>query len=54
MSAKNFRTLDVRSRQQWQNWLRAHHDSKSEIWLVFHKRHTVDKPVCANPNGEPL
>jgi uncharacterized protein YdeI (YjbR/CyaY-like superfamily) len=45
MSAKNLRTLDVRSRQQWRNWLRAHHDSESEIWLVFHKRHTAEKYI---------
>jgi uncharacterized protein YdeI (YjbR/CyaY-like superfamily) len=37
MSAKNLRTLDVRSRRQWRNWLREHHDSQSEIWLVFHR-----------------
>jgi uncharacterized protein YdeI (YjbR/CyaY-like superfamily) len=45
MSAKNLRTLDVRSRQQWRNWLGAHHDSESEMWLVFHKRHTAEKSI---------
>ena len=40
MSAKPIETLDVRSRQEWRKWLKEHHDSKSEIWLVFHKRHT--------------
>ena len=34
------RTLDVKSRQAWRNWLSKHHDSASEIWLIFHKRHT--------------
>ena len=34
------KTLDLRSRQKWREWLRKHHDSISEIWLVFHKRHT--------------
>jgi uncharacterized protein YdeI (YjbR/CyaY-like superfamily) len=43
MSAKDLSTLDVRSRQQWRSWLREHHDSESEIWLVFHKRHTAEK-----------
>ena len=33
-------TLDVRERQDWREWLEEHHDSMSEIWLVFHKRHT--------------
>lgn len=45
MSAKNVKTLDVRGRQEWRNWLRAHHDSESGIWLVFHKRHTADESV---------
>ena len=28
------------SRQEWRRWLQAHHDSESEVWLVFYKRHT--------------
>ncbi len=40
MSAKPIETLDVQSRQEWRKWLRKHCGSKSEIWLVFHKRHT--------------
>jgi uncharacterized protein YdeI (YjbR/CyaY-like superfamily) len=32
--------LDVRSRRAWRTWLEKHHTSSSEIWLVFHKRHT--------------
>ena len=33
-------TLDVRNRRDFRKWLKKHHDSCSEIWLVFHKRHT--------------
>ena len=40
MPAKPIETLDVRSRQKWRKWLKEHYDSKSEIWLVFHKVHT--------------
>ena len=40
MSAKKLKTLDVRTRPKWRDWLRKHHDSRSEVWLVFHKRHT--------------
>ena len=36
-------TLDVRKRPQWRKWLEGHHDSASEIWLVFHKRHTGEE-----------
>ena len=33
-------TVEVGSRKAWRKWLQGHHDSVSEIWLVFHKRHT--------------
>lgn len=29
--------LEVKSRGQWRDWLRRHHDSISEVWLVFRK-----------------
>ena len=25
---------------QWRDWLAEHHDSESEVWLIFHKLHT--------------
>lgn len=34
------KTLDVRTPEKWRSWLAEHHDSESEVWLVFHKRHT--------------
>ncbi len=40
MSAGSTETLAVGTRQQWRKWLKEHHSSKREIWLVFHKRHT--------------
>ena len=40
MSSKTIKTLDVRTRRQWRDWLREHHASEAEIWLVFPKRHT--------------
>src|SRR6266566_695475 len=53
---KTLRTLDVRTPEQWRKWLADHHDSQSEVWLVFHKRHTgrasiayedaVDEALC--------
>jgi uncharacterized protein YdeI (YjbR/CyaY-like superfamily) len=42
VAAKTFRTLDVRTREYWRNWLQEHHAVESEIWLVFHKRHTSE------------
>ncbi len=40
MPSKALRTVDVRGRHQWRKWLEAHHRSDSEVWLIFHKRHT--------------
>ncbi len=48
MSAKPIETVDVRDREHWRKWLREHFDSKSEIWLVFHKRHTGVESVGYN------
>ena len=42
-------TLDVRNRRDFRKWLKKHHDSSSEIWLVFHKRHTGESE-CVNSN----
>ncbi|HEV8131253.1 MAG TPA: hypothetical protein VGQ81_08365, partial [Acidobacteriota bacterium] len=40
MSGKPIKTLEVRNRREWRKWLNEYYDSQSEIWLVFHKRHT--------------
>jgi uncharacterized protein YdeI (YjbR/CyaY-like superfamily) len=34
------KTLLVRTLDQWRDWLAEHHASESEVWLIFHKRHT--------------
>ena len=34
------KTLLVRTLEQWRAWLTGHHASVSEVWLIFHKRHT--------------
>jgi len=39
-STKPMETVDVQNRAEWRKWLKEHFDSTSEIWLVFHKRHT--------------
>ena len=40
MPVKTVKTLEVKSRRKWRNWLSKHHQSNSEVWLVFNKRHT--------------
>ena len=32
--------LEVRTREQWRQWLAKHHGSSPGIWLVRHKQHT--------------
>jgi uncharacterized protein YdeI (YjbR/CyaY-like superfamily) len=34
------KTLLVRTVDQWRDWLAEHHDSESDVWLIFHKQHT--------------
>jgi uncharacterized protein YdeI (YjbR/CyaY-like superfamily) len=40
MPSKTLKTLDVKTCEEWRKWLAEHHDLESEVWLVFHKRHT--------------
>ena len=34
------KTFDAGTRERWRAWLAKHHASESEIWLIFHKKHT--------------
>jgi Methyltransferase domain len=34
------KTLLVRTVDEWRDWLAEPHASESEVWLIFHKRHT--------------
>ena len=34
------KTLFAATAGHWRKWLLEHHDSESEVWLVFYKRHT--------------
>ena len=33
------KTFLARTTKQWREWLAEHHDSESEVWLIFHKLH---------------
>ena len=52
MSRKAIKTLEVRTPQEWRHWLQDHHSSESEIWLVFHKRHTGLDGISYDPAVE--
>ena len=34
------KTFVAQTADQWRKWLEEHHDSESEVWLIFYKRHT--------------
>src|SRR3990172_10991561 len=34
------KTFLAQTVDQWRDWLAEHHDSASEVWLIFHKLHT--------------
>jgi uncharacterized protein YdeI (YjbR/CyaY-like superfamily) len=56
VSTKTLKTFEARTPEQWRNWLADHHESDSEVWLVFYKQHTgqasidygdaVDEALC--------
>jgi len=37
---KAVKTFDARTLARWRKWLAAHHGSASEVWLIYHKKHT--------------
>lgn len=46
MRSKILKTLDARTPEQWRKWLADHHESESEVWLVFHKRHVGQEAIA--------
>jgi uncharacterized protein YdeI (YjbR/CyaY-like superfamily) len=34
------KTFDARTLARWRKWLADHHDSESEVWVIFYKQHT--------------
>lgn len=56
MRSKALKTFDAQNPQEWRKWLADHHDSASEVWLIFYKRHigqtsiayedAVDEALC--------
>jgi uncharacterized protein YdeI (YjbR/CyaY-like superfamily) len=39
------KTFVAQTAGQWRKWLDEHHDSESEVWLIFHKRHTAVESI---------
>src|SRR5262245_47281361 len=40
MPSKALKTFQAESVEHWRQWLADHHDSESEVWLIFYKRHS--------------
>ena len=38
--SQTVKTFVAQTADQWRKWLDEHHDSESEVWLIFYKRHT--------------
>lgn len=34
------KTFSPKTVDEWRQWLAEHHESESEVWLIFHKLHT--------------
>jgi uncharacterized protein YdeI (YjbR/CyaY-like superfamily) len=45
-SAKS--TLYVTSRREWRAWLKKHHKSEPEVWLVYYKKHSGKPRITYN------
>lgn len=39
------KTFVAQTIDQWRKWLDEHHDSESEVWLIFYKLHTSKKSI---------
>jgi uncharacterized protein YdeI (YjbR/CyaY-like superfamily) len=40
------KTLVVQTVDQWRKWLDEHHDSESEVWLIFYKLDTGEQSIA--------
>jgi len=43
---KAMKTFEARDVEQWRSWLGEHHDSESEVWLIFQKLHTARPSIA--------
>ena len=45
MELTDVKTVELTTRADWRAWLAANHDRESEVWLVYHKKHTGRESV---------
>lgn len=41
-------TFQPSSRANWREWLRTHHDTESEIWVVLYKKASGKQTITLN------
>ena len=46
------KTVEVSTRRQWRSWLAANHNSESEVWLIYRKKHTGKKSIAYGASVE--
>ncbi|OGQ78663.1 MAG: hypothetical protein A2289_02160 [Deltaproteobacteria bacterium RIFOXYA12_FULL_58_15] len=44
-------TYNAEDRAAWRDWLEKYHDTKTEVWLVFFKKHLMKKNKCIDYNS---
>jgi uncharacterized protein YdeI (YjbR/CyaY-like superfamily) len=42
------KTVYAANREEWRAWLAKHHDSETEVWLIYYKKHTGRPRVSYN------
>lgn len=45
MPKTEHKTLYVKNRDEWRNWLEKNYDSESEIWLIYYKKHSDKQSI---------
>ena len=45
-TSQTVKTFVARTPDRWRKWLVDHHDSESEVWLVFYKVHTGRRSIA--------
>ena len=42
---KIFDTIYIHKRNDWRSWFETNHNNKTEIWLIYYKKHTGRKRI---------
>lgn len=47
-SLEKSKLLYLTNRKEWRDWLKKHHKSEKEVWLVYYKKHTGKPRILYN------